>query len=179
MNKSVKPDCIINPATGRAVRLSGALGKKIMKENIKNNVAPVHDCVVNPATGRAVRKNTKLGKILTKELEQKPPVLLPPVTIFVEEINQPSPQPPPQPPSVQRQSSRVSSIQPMTSSSSTSSIRQDTYHKYSLNNRLKKYNDAKVYLDLIDSKECIRNISINGVSYMALSNKLKRELFCA
>ncbi len=176
MNKSVKPDCIINPATGRAVRLSGALGKKIMKENIKNNVAPVHDCVVNPATGRAVRKNTKLGKILTKELEQKPPVLLPPVTIFVEEINQPSPQPspqpPPQPPSVQRQSSRVSSIQPMTSSSSTSSIRQDTYHKYSLNNRLKKYNDAKVYLDLIDSKECIRNISINGVSYMALSNKL-------
>lgn len=164
MNKSVKPDCIVNPATGRAVKLSGALGKKIMKENIKNNVVPVHDCVVNPATGRAVRKDTKLGKILTKELEQQPPESLPPTTIFVEEDQQP--------PEPQRQSTKISSIQPVSSSSSSVSVRQTSYHKYSLDNRLKKYNDAKVYLDQIDSKECIKNISINGVSYMALANKL-------
>ena len=41
-----------------------------------------------------------------------------------------------------------------------------------LENRLKIYNKAKIYLDKIDEKECLKNINIMGKNYMSLSNKL-------
>ena len=54
MNK----DCVINPKTGRAVKISSVAGKKV----IKTDPTPTHDCVINPKTGRAVKKSGAVGK---------------------------------------------------------------------------------------------------------------------
>jgi hypothetical protein len=56
MNK----DCVINPKTGRAVKIGSVAGKKVMK----TDPTPTHDCVINPKTGRAVKKTGALGKKL-------------------------------------------------------------------------------------------------------------------
>jgi hypothetical protein len=56
MNK----DCVINPATGRALKIGSVAGKKVMK----TDPTPTHDCVINPKTGRAVKKTGALGKKL-------------------------------------------------------------------------------------------------------------------
>ena len=52
-------DCIINPKTGRAVKKTSALGKKLMKNPDKTLK---EDCLINPKSGRAVRKESVLGK---------------------------------------------------------------------------------------------------------------------
>lgn len=85
MNKSSKPDCIVNPATGRAVKSSGSLGKKILKQSLKKNTSIEHNCTINPKTDRAVRTDSKLGKILTKDLEKSPSKSESNVTIFLED----------------------------------------------------------------------------------------------
>jgi len=54
MNK----DCVINPKTGRAVKIGSVAGKRVMK----TDPTPTHDCVVNPKTGRAVKKTGAVGK---------------------------------------------------------------------------------------------------------------------
>ena len=64
MNK----DCVLNPVSGRAVKITSRIGKKIMKENSN----PQHDCLINPKTGRAVKRTTKLGKEILKRLEEPP-----------------------------------------------------------------------------------------------------------
>ena len=54
MNK----DCVINPKTGRAVKIGSVAGKKVMK----TDPTPTHDCVINPKTGRAVKNTGAVGK---------------------------------------------------------------------------------------------------------------------
>ena len=51
-------DCVINPKTGRAVKIGSVAGKRVMK----TDPTPTHDCVVNPKTGRAVKKTGAVGK---------------------------------------------------------------------------------------------------------------------
>lgn len=129
MNK----DCVLNPVSGRAVKITSRIGKKIMKENSN----PQHDCLINPKTGRAVKRTTKLGKEILKRLEESPAENTPPVTILANDIDV--------------------NILPINNT---------------LENRLKIYNKAKIYLDKIDEKECLKNINIMGKNYMSLSNKL-------
>lgn len=61
-------DCVINPATGRAVRVTSALGKKIMAgDGVKK-----HDCTINQKTGRAITlKKEKPKKIPDKVLKKE------------------------------------------------------------------------------------------------------------
>ena len=51
-------DCVINPKTGRAVKIGSVAGKRVMK----TDSTPTHDCVINPKTGRAVKKTGAVGK---------------------------------------------------------------------------------------------------------------------
>ena len=64
-------DCIINPKSGRAVKKTSVLGKKLMKNPDKTLK---EDCIINPKSGRAVRKDSVLGKKILagmKPLRQK------------------------------------------------------------------------------------------------------------
>jgi len=47
-----------------------------------------------------------------------------------------------------------------------------TKNQYSLKNRLKLYYKTKFYLNKIDKNECLKNIKINNIKLMTLSNKL-------
>lgn len=53
--------CVVNPKTGRAVKKTSALGKKLL---MSSDITLTEDCVINPKTGRAVRKTSALGKKL-------------------------------------------------------------------------------------------------------------------
>jgi len=127
------PECVINPKSGRAVKISGVLGKRIMKENPN----PLHDCVINPKTGRAVKKTSRLGINILRGLDKPPVQNTPPNTIFTNDANV-----------------------------------DDVPINNTLKNRLKLYNKAKTYLDKINEKECLKDITIKGKNYMSLSKKL-------
>lgn len=57
-------DCIINPKTGRAVKKTSALGKKLLKSSDKTLT---EDCIINPKTGRAVSLKGAIGRRLMKQ----------------------------------------------------------------------------------------------------------------
>lgn len=59
-------DCIINPKTGRAVKKSSALGKRLLKNADKTLK---EDCLINPKTGRAVKKSSAIGKQILKGMK--------------------------------------------------------------------------------------------------------------
>ena len=67
-------DCIINPLTGRAVKIDSPAGRRALKYNSKNNLNASHDCLTNPLTGRAIKKDSPLGRKILKGLisEVKP-----------------------------------------------------------------------------------------------------------
>lgn len=67
-------DCVINPITGRAVKINSPAGRQALKYNSKNNLNPSHECVINPRTGRAIKKDSPLGRKILKGLipEVKP-----------------------------------------------------------------------------------------------------------
>lgn len=59
-------DCIINPKSGRAVKKSSALGKRLLKNADKTLK---EDCLINPKTGRAVKKSSAIGKQILKGMK--------------------------------------------------------------------------------------------------------------
>jgi hypothetical protein len=67
-------------------------------------------------------------------------------------------------------------IPPEKSKSKTIFITEDadavSENKYSLDNRIKLYNKAKIYLDKIDEKACITKIKVGSKDLMTLSNML-------
>ena len=67
-------DCIINPLTGRAVKIDSPAGRRALKYNAKNKIDTSHECVINPRTGRAVKKDSAVGRKILKGLipEVKP-----------------------------------------------------------------------------------------------------------
>ena len=59
-NKDCKPDQIRNPATGKCVKRSGRIGRKLVGAKCK----PSH--ILNPATGKCVKKSGRIGQMLSK-----------------------------------------------------------------------------------------------------------------
>jgi len=49
-------DCVINPLSGRAVKIDSPAGRRALKYIKKNNLESSHECITNPLTGRAVKK---------------------------------------------------------------------------------------------------------------------------
>lgn len=98
-------DCVINPITGRAVKIDSPAGRRALKYNSKNNLNPSHECVINPRTGRAIKKDSPLGRKILKglipEAKTKPaPKPKPAYTMYKKPIEpvKPAPKPPPKPP---------------------------------------------------------------------------------
>lgn len=61
---------VINPKTGRAVKINSAVGKKI----VLTPGVRINDTIINPATGRAIKKDSPAGrKILGTEKPKKEP----------------------------------------------------------------------------------------------------------
>jgi hypothetical protein len=151
-------DCIINPKTGRAVKKTSVLGKKLIKNADKTLK---EDCIINPKSGRAVRKDGVLGKKILagmKPLKQK--------TTNINEIEEEIIIPPPPP-------KERTPVAPKKSKPTTIFIAEDTsQNKYNLDRRIKLYNKAKIYLDKISEKECITRIKSGSKDLMTLSNML-------
>jgi hypothetical protein len=62
--KKCKDDEILNPATNRCVKKSGAIGKSLLTKKCKD------DQVLNPATNRCVKKNGALGRQILEEMQK-------------------------------------------------------------------------------------------------------------
>lgn len=75
-------DCVINPITGRAVKIDSPAGRRALKYIKKNKLESSHECVMNPRTGRAVKKDSAIGRKILKGLITAPT---------------PKPKPPPKP----------------------------------------------------------------------------------
>jgi hypothetical protein len=80
--KDCPDDKILNPATGRCVKKSGAIGKKLLTSNTKSAPAPNtdnknDDKILNPATGRYVSKTGKIGKKILLMEKLGPPANAP------------------------------------------------------------------------------------------------------
>ena len=70
-----KDDQIKNPVTGRCVSKTGAIGKKILKEQQnkpKEKPCPEDNQIRNPKSGRCVSKMGAIGKKILKEQKNKP-----------------------------------------------------------------------------------------------------------
>lgn len=63
-------NCVINPITGRAVKIDSPAGRRALKYASKNNLETSHDCIINPKTGRAVRKDSPTGQKLMKQFKK-------------------------------------------------------------------------------------------------------------
>jgi hypothetical protein len=63
MNKNCPPGKILNPKTGRCVKVDGKIGMKLSKQ-----ICP-SDKILNPDTGRCVKLNGKIGKKLQNNIE--------------------------------------------------------------------------------------------------------------
>ena len=69
---SCPPDKILNPATGRCVKRSGRIGKRLVDGQAASSSRPNSprrnrcrpDQIINPATGRCVKKTSRIGKRL-------------------------------------------------------------------------------------------------------------------
>ena len=72
------PGKIINPATGRCVKVDGAIGKKLMKA--KTPVKKAKECppgkVRNPASKRCVKATSPVGKKLALDKVKVPKFVL-------------------------------------------------------------------------------------------------------
>ena len=65
-------DCVINPITGRAVKIDSPAGRRALKYIKKNKLESSHECVMNPRTGRAVKKDSAIGRKILKGLITAP-----------------------------------------------------------------------------------------------------------
>ena len=65
-------DCVINPISGRAVKIDSPAGRMALKYIAKNKLESSHECVMNPATGRAVKKDSAIGRKILKRLITAP-----------------------------------------------------------------------------------------------------------
>jgi|Laugrespbdmm15sd_2_1035082.scaffolds.fasta_scaffold01193_7 16S rRNA G966 N2-methylase RsmD len=65
-------DCVINPLSGRAVKIDSPAGRRALKYIKKNNLQSSHECITNPLTGRAVKKNSTIGRKILKGLITAP-----------------------------------------------------------------------------------------------------------
>lgn len=152
----------INPKTGRCVNkckdgeVRNSKTGRCLKIKMK---LKTKDCPsgkeINPKTGRCINKckdgevrNTKTGRCLK----------------IMNDIQK------------QINDKMISDLElPPEPSNSASSIFIDspiTSNQYTLKNRLKLYKKAKVYLNQISNTECLKDIKINNVKLMTLSNKL-------
>jgi predicted RNA methylase len=78
MNKC-PDDKILNPKTGRCVNKKGLIGKKILNENIKDNVKDnikkcPDDKILNPDTSRCVNKKGIIGKKILQNSKSSIPI---------------------------------------------------------------------------------------------------------
>jgi len=158
-------DCVINPKTGRAVKKSSALGKRLLKNADKTLK---EDCIINPKTGRAVKKSSKIGKKILagmKPLRQSTQNFDEIEVVAEEEAEVIIP---PAPPAPTNKPVKPKKIKPQ-----TIFIAEETStNKYSLDRRIKLYNKAKVYLNQISENECITRIKSGSKELMTLSNML-------
>jgi hypothetical protein len=65
-------DCVINPISGRAVKIDSPAGRRALKYIAKNKLESSHECVMNPRTGRAVKKDSAVGRKILKGLITAP-----------------------------------------------------------------------------------------------------------
>jgi len=64
------PGKILNPRTGKCVKIDGRIGRSILGKNYQPK-KETKDCppgkILNPSTGRCVKKDGKIGKIIVKQ----------------------------------------------------------------------------------------------------------------
>ncbi len=93
-------DCVINPITGRAVKIDSPAGRRALKYIKKNKLESSHECVMNPRTGRAVKKDSAIGRKILKGLITAPaPKPAKAYTMYKKPIGpvKPAPKPAPKP----------------------------------------------------------------------------------
>jgi len=93
-------DCVINPITGRAVKINSPAGRRALKYIKKNNLESSYECVMNPRTGRAVKKDSAIGRKILKGLITAPaPKPAKAYTMYKKPIDpiKPAPKPAPKP----------------------------------------------------------------------------------
>ena len=88
-------DCVINPLSGRAVKIDSPAGRRALKYIKKNNLESSHECITNPLTGRAVKKNSVIGRKILKGLITAPKPK--PNTMYKKPIGPVKPPPKPKP----------------------------------------------------------------------------------
>ena len=79
-----KPECVMNPKSGRAVQTSGKLGQKMLQEQQNAETTP-HTMYTSVSDVRPNRKDLKKNKELEKNKETKTP------NKPLEETNKPDP----------------------------------------------------------------------------------------
>jgi len=151
-NKDCPEGKEINPITGRCVKKCKNDEKRDLKKGkcvkikLKNKDCP-EGKEINPITGRCVKKCKNDEK---RDLKKGKCM------------------------KIKLNNKRITKLElPPTNNSSSIFIGSPiSQNQYSLKNRLKLYNKAKLYLDKINNNECIKNVKINEEKFMTLSNIL-------
>ena len=162
-NKDCPEGKEINPITGRCVKKCKDGEKRDLKTGKCMKIKlKIKDCPegkeINPITGRCVKKckdgekrDLKTGKCMKIKLNKK----------FNKSLKL-----------LNNKMITKLELPPINNSVSIFIGSPISQNQYSLKNRLKLYNKAKLYLDKINTNECIKNMKINNEKFMTLSNIL-------